>query len=176
MLRRQTIRPLRKPLIALTPKSLLRHKLATSSLEDLAEGTFQSVIGEIDSLEADKVDRLIMCSGKVYYDLLEKRRNEGLDNTAIVRIEQLYPFPEDDLSAEFAKYKNLKHIVWCQEEPMNQGAWYPSQHHMRRVGNAYNGSLDLKYAGRNASASPACGYPSMHAEEQEQLLQDAFVV
>lgn len=176
MLRRQTIRPLRKPLIALTPKSLLRHKLATSSLEDLAEGTFQLVIGEIDSLEADKVDRLIMCSGKVYYDLLEKRRNEGLDNTAIVRIEQLYPFPEDDLSAEFAKYKNLKHIVWCQEEPMNQGAWYPSQHHMRRVGNAYNGSLDLKYAGRNASASPACGYPSMHAEEQEQLLQDAFVV
>jgi len=176
MLRRQTIRPLRKPLIALTPKSLLRHKLAVSSLEDLAEGTFQPVIGEVDSLDADKVDRLIMCSGKVYYDLLEKRRNEGLDNTAIVRIEQLYPFPEDDLSVEFAKYKNLKHIVWCQEEPMNQGAWYPSQHHMRRVGNAYNGSLDLKYAGRVASASPACGYPSMHAEQQEQLLQDAFTV
>ena len=176
MLRRQTIRPLRKPLIALTPKSLLRHKLAVSSLEDLAEGTFQSVIGEIDNLEADKVERLIMCSGKVYYELLEKRRNEGIDNTAIVRIEQLYPFPEDDLSVELAKYKNLKHLVWCQEEPMNQGAWYPSQHHMRRVGNAYHKPLDLKYAGRIASASPACGYPSMHAEEQEQLLQDAFVV
>ncbi len=176
MLRRQAIRPLRKPLIALTPKSLLRHKLAISTLEDLAEGTFQNVIGEVDTLDADKVDRLIMCSGKVYYDLLEKRRNEGLDNTAIVRIEQLYPFPEEDLSGEFAKYKNLKYIVWCQEEPMNQGAWYPSQHHMRRVASAYSSALELQYAGRVASASPACGYPSMHAEQQEQLLQDAFEV
>ncbi len=176
MLRRQAIRPLRKPLIALTPKSLLRHKLAISTLEDLAEGSFQTVIGEVDTLVADKVDRLIMCSGKVYYDLLEKRRAEGTDNTAIVRIEQLYPFPEDDLGAEFAKYKNLKHVVWCQEEPMNQGAWYCSQHHMRRVASEYNQSLVLQYAGRAASASPACGYPSQHAEEQEQLLQDAFNV
>ncbi|NLJ13257.1 MAG: 2-oxoglutarate dehydrogenase E1 component [Gammaproteobacteria bacterium] len=176
MLRRQAIRPLRKPLVALTPKSLLRHKLAISTLEDLAEGTFQNVIGEVDALDADKVERVIMCSGKVYYDLLEKRRNDGLDNTAIVRIEQLYPFPEADLSEELAKYKNLEHIVWCQEEPMNQGAWYPSQHHMRRVATAYKPTLELQYAGRVASASPACGYPSMHAEQQEQLLQDAFVV
>ena len=176
MLRRQAIRPLRKPLIALTPKSLLRHKLATSTLEDLSAGTFHNVIGEIDSLDADKVDRLIMCSGKVYYDLLEKRRNEGLNNTAIVRIEQLYPFPEDDLGAEFAKYKNLKQIIWCQEEPMNQGAWYCSQHHMRRVAQAHQPSVELQYAGRIASASPACGYASMHAEQQEQLLQEAFTV
>ncbi len=176
MLRRQAIRPLRKPLIALTPKSLLRHKLATSTLEDLSAGTFHNVIGEIDSLDADKVDRLIMCSGKVYYDLLEKRRNEGLNNTAIVRIEQLYPFPEDDLGAEFAKYKNLKQIIWCQEEPMNQGAWYCSQHHMRRVAQAHQPSVELQYAGRIASASPACGYASMHAEQQEQLLQEAFNV
>ncbi len=176
MLRRQAIRPLRKPLIALTPKSLLRHKLATSTLEDLSAGTFHNVIGEIDTLDADKVDRLIMCSGKVYYDLLEKRRDEGLDNTAIVRIEQLYPFPEDDLGAEFAKYKNLKHIIWCQEEPMNQGAWYCSQHHMRRVAQAHQPSVELQYAGRIASASPACGYASMHAEQQEQLLQEAFTV
>ena len=176
MLRRQAIRPLRKPLIALTPKSLLRHKLATSTLEDLSAGTFHNVIGEIDSLDAEKVDRLIMCSGKVYYDLLEKRRNEGLNNTAIVRIEQLYPFPEDDLGAEFAKYKNLKQIIWCQEEPMNQGAWYCSQHHMRRVAQAHQPSVELQYAGRIASASPACGYASMHAEQQEQLLQEAFNV
>ena len=176
MLRRQAIRPLRKPLIALTPKSLLRHKLATSTLEDLSAGTFHNVIGEIDTLDADKVDRLIMCSGKVYYDLLEKRRNEGLNNTAIVRIEQLYPFPEDDLGAEFAKYKNLKQIIWCQEEPMNQGAWYCSQHHMRRVAQAHQPSVELQYAGRIASASPACGYASMHAEQQEQLLQEAFNV
>lgn len=176
MLRRQAIRPLRKPLIALTPKSLLRHKLAISSLEDLAEGTFQNVIGEIDTLEADKVDRLIMCSGKVYYDLLEKRRSGELNSTAIVRIEQLYPFPEDDLGEEFAKYKNLKHIVWCQEEPMNQGAWYCSQHHMRRVAQAHKPGVELQYAGRIASASPACGYASMHAEQQEVLLQEAFSV
>jgi 2-oxoglutarate dehydrogenase E1 component len=176
MLRRQAVRPLRKPLIALTPKSLLRHKLAISTLEDLAEGTFQNVIGEVDSLDADKVDRVVMCSGKVYYDLLEKRRNEGLDNIAVVRIEQLYPFPEDDLGEELAKYANLKHIVWCQEEPMNQGAWYCSQHHMRRVAQTSKPGVELQYAGRIASASPACGYASMHAEQQEQLLQEAFSV
>lgn len=176
MLRRQVIRPLRKPLIALTPKSLLRHKLATSTLEDLSSGSFQTVIGEIDKLDSAKVERMIMCSGKVYYELLEKRRAEGREDTAIVRIEQLYPFPEPDLAAEMAKYPNLKRLVWCQEEPMNQGAWYCSQHHMRNVAGEYNSSLGLAYAGRVASASPACGYPSQHAEEQEVLLQDAFTV
>ena len=176
MLRRQVIRPLRKPLIALTPKSLLRHKLAVSSLEDLANGSFQTVIGEIDNLEAAKVERLIMCSGKVYYELLEKRRAEERDDIAIVRIEQLYPFPETDLAVEMAKYPNLKHLVWCQEEPMNQGAWYCSQHHMRNVASGCNSQLNLNYAGRVGSASPACGYTSQHAEEQDKLLQDAFRV
>ncbi|HEY1029398.1 MAG TPA: 2-oxoglutarate dehydrogenase E1 component [Pseudomonas sp.] len=176
MLRRQVIRPLRKPLVVLTPKSLLRHKLAISTLEDLAEGSFQTVIGEIDALDPKKVERLILCSGKVYYDLLEKRRAEGRDDTAIVRIEQLYPFPEEDLAEALAPYKNLKHIVWCQEEPMNQGAWYCSQHHMRRVATAHKKALFLEYAGRDASAAPACGYASMHAEQQEKLLQDAFTV
>ncbi len=176
LLRRQVIRPLRKPLVVMSPKSLLRHKLATSTLEDLAEGSFQTVIPEIDSLDAKKVERLILCGGKVYYDLLEKRRNEGREDIAIVRIEQLYPFPEDDLAEVLAPYKNLKHIVWCQEEPMNQGAWYCSQHHMRRVASAHKKSLFLQYAGREASAAPACGYASMHAEQQEKLLQDAFTV
>jgi 2-oxoglutarate dehydrogenase E1 component len=175
MLRRQVIRPLRKPLVALTPKSLLRHKLATSTLEELAEGSFQTVIAEIDALDPKKVDRVIMCSGKVYYDLLEKRRKDELDNVAIVRIEQLYPFPEDDLAEVLAVYKSLKKVVWCQEEPMNQGAWYCSQHHMRRVIAQHKvKNLSLDYAGREASASPACGYPSMHAEQQEKLLQDAL--
>ncbi|OHC29104.1 MAG: 2-oxoglutarate dehydrogenase E1 component, partial [Pseudomonadales bacterium RIFCSPHIGHO2_02_FULL_60_43] len=137
LLRRQVIRPLRKPLVVLTPKSLLRHKLAISTLEDLAEGSFQTVIPEIDAIDPKKVERLILCSGKVYYDLLEKRRNEGREDIAIVRIEQLYPFPEDDLAEAIAPYKNLKNIVWCQEEPMNQGAWYCSQHHMRRVATAH---------------------------------------
>lgn len=176
MLRRQVIRPLRKPLVVLTPKSLLRHKLAISTLEDLAEGSFQTVIGEIDSLDPKKVERLVLCSGKVYYDLLEKRRAEGREDTAIVRIEQLYPFPEEDLAEALAPYKNLKHVVWCQEEPMNQGAWYCSQHHMRRVTSAHKKTLFLEYAGRDASAAPACGYASMHAEQQEKLLQDAFTV
>jgi len=176
MLRRQVIRPLRKPLVVLTPKSLLRHKLAISTLEELAEGSFQTVIGEIDSLDPKKVERMILCSGKVYYDLLEKRRAEGREDIAIVRIEQLYPFPEEDLAEALAPYKNLKHIVWCQEEPMNQGAWYCSQHHMRRVATAHKKSLFLEYAGRDASAAPACGYASMHAEQQEKLLQDAFTV
>ncbi|CAG8870957.1 2-oxoglutarate dehydrogenase E1 component [Pseudomonas fluorescens] len=176
LLRRQVIRPLRKPLIVLTPKSLLRHKLAVSTLEDLAEGSFQTVIPEIDTLDPAKVERLVLCSGKVYYDLLEKRRAEGREDIAIVRIEQLYPFPEDDLVEILAPYTNLKHAVWCQEEPMNQGAWYSSQHHMRRILGRHNKALFLEYAGRDASAAPACGYASMHAEQQEKLLKDAFTV
>ncbi|WP_442108835.1 2-oxoglutarate dehydrogenase E1 component [Pseudomonas sp. NUPR-001] len=176
LLRRQVIRPLRKPLIVLTPKSLLRHKLAISTLEELAEGSFQTVIPEIDTLDPKKVTRLVLCSGKVYYDLLEKRRAEGREDIAIVRIEQLYPFPEDDLVEILAPYTNLKDVVWCQEEPMNQGAWYSSQHHMRRILTRHNKELVLEYAGRDASAAPACGYASMHAEQQEKLLQDAFTV
>lgn len=176
LLRRQVIRPLRKPLIVLTPKSLLRHKLAISTLEDLAEGSFQTVIPEIDTLDPAKVERLVLCGGKVYYDLLEKRRAEGREDIAIVRIEQLYPFPEDDLVEILAPYTNLKHAVWCQEEPMNQGAWYSSQHHMRRILGRHNKALVLEYAGRDASAAPACGYASKHAEQQEKLLQDAFTV
>ncbi|MBU2323372.1 MAG: 2-oxoglutarate dehydrogenase E1 component, partial [Gammaproteobacteria bacterium] len=176
LLRRQVIRPLRKPLVVLTPKSLLRHKLAISTLEDLSEGSFQTVIPEIDAIDPKKVERIVLCSGKVYYDLLEKRRAESRDDIAIVRIEQLYPFPEDDLAEVLAPYKNVKHIVWCQEEPMNQGAWYCSQHHMRRVATAHKKSLVLEYAGRDASAAPACGYASMHAEQQEKLLQTAFTI
>lgn len=176
LLRRQVIRPLRKPLIVLTPKSLLRHKLAISTLEELAEGSFQTVIPEIDSLDPAKVTRLVLCSGKVYYDLLEKRRAEGREDIAIVRIEQLYPFPEDDLVEILAPYTGLKDVVWCQEEPMNQGAWYSSQHHMRRILSRHNKDLVLEYAGRDASAAPACGYASMHAEQQEKLLQAAFTV
>lgn len=176
LLRRQVIRPLRKPLVVLTPKSLLRHKMAISTLEDLAEGSFQTVIPEIDVQDPKKVERIVLCSGKVYYDLLEKRRAEGRDDIAIVRIEQLYPFPEDDLMETLAPYTNLEHVVWCQEEPMNQGAWYSSQHHMRRSLTNHKKGLFLEYAGREASAAPACGYASMHAEQQEKLLQDAFTV
>ena len=131
MLRRQVKRPLRKPLIAITPKSLLRHKEATSNLDDLTSGTFQTVLPEKEALDAKKVTRVVLCSGKVYYDFWKRRRPTSVMNVALVRIEQLYPFPSEDLDETLAQYPKLKHVVWCQEEPMNQGAWYCSQHHMR---------------------------------------------
>ncbi|WP_354016262.1 2-oxoglutarate dehydrogenase E1 component [Endozoicomonas lisbonensis] len=176
MLRRQVLRPLRKPLIAFTPKSLLRHKQAISTLEDLAEGGFQTVIPEVEEHKHADVRRLILCSGKVYYDLIDKRRNDEINDTIVVRIEQLYPFPQDDLDELIIQYPNLEHVVWCQEEPMNQGAWYCSQHHMRRSVARLNDSLALQYAGRDASAAPACGYMSKHVEEQQKLVDDAFTV
>ena len=174
MLRRQVIRPLRKPLIAFTPKSLLRHKLAISTLEDLADGTFLPVIAEIDPIDAARVSRVVLCSGKVYYDLLERRRDDHVEDVAIVRLEQLYPFPEHELAQAIAPYNNLKDVVWCQEEPMNQGAWYASQHHMRRVILAHGEELYLSYAGREASAAPAAGYMQLHVQQQGRLVEDAL--
>ncbi len=174
MLRRQMLRPLRKPLVVMTPKSLLRHKEAVSSLEELATGAFQTVIGETDALKPKQVKRLILCSGKVYYDLRARRRDKGVDDTAIVRLEQLYPFPEDRLAEVIAPYTNLQTVVWCQEEPQNMGAWYSSQHHMRNVIGKHNPALQLVYAGREASASPAAGYGALHNKELEQFLKDAF--
>jgi len=176
MLRRQIIRPLRKPLIALTPKSLLRHPLAVSTMQDLADGAFQTVINEVDNLDKSKVSKLILCSGKVYYDLLNKRREKQLDNTAIIRLEQLYPFPEDDLQDVLKEYPNVTTVVWVQEEPMNQGAWYCSQHHMRRAISLHKDGIKFEYAGREGSSAPACGYAGMHAQEQQQLIDDAFTI
>lgn len=171
MLRRQMVRPYRKPLIVMTPKSLLRNPLAVSTLEELANGEFQVVIPEIDAIDAKSVDRVIMCSGKVYYDLLEKRRELKLSNAAIIRIEQLYPFPEDRLKEVLEPYKHVENFIWCQEEPENQGAWYSSQHHMVVC---LEKTQRLRYAGRRASASPAVGYASVHAKEQQELVMDAL--
>ena len=174
LLRRQAIRPTRKPLVVMSPKSLLRHKEAISTLEDLAEGSFQNVLPDSESPEPKDVTRLIFCSGKVYYDLIDRRRTEETKNVAIVRIEQLYPFPEEQLQEVIAQYKNVKEVIWCQEEPMNQGAWYSSQHHMRRVVQRLNPNIYLDYAGREASAAPAAGYMALHLEQQEQLIKDAL--
>lgn len=175
MLVRQAVRKLRKPLVVMSPKSLLRNKDAVSSLEDIANGEFQTVLSEVNSaIEADKVERVVLCSGKVYYDLAERRAKDNLDNVAIVRIEQLYPFPEEKLYEALAPYKNVKDVVWCQEEPMNQGAWYPSQHHMRHVIAKLNPALHLRYAGRTPAASPAAGYMKLHIEQLEQFLADAL--
>jgi 2-oxoglutarate dehydrogenase E1 component len=174
MLRRQAIRLVRKPLIAMTPKSLLRHKLAVSELEDLCEGHFQNVIGEVEDIAEDGVDRVVVCSGKVYYDLLEARREAQSSNIALIRLEQVYPFPEQEFAQQIARYRKLKEVIWCQEEPMNQGAWYAMQHRMRQVILLQDDSLYLAYAGRDAFAAPAVGYASIHNEQQMQLVQDAL--
>ncbi len=172
MIRRQALRPYRKPLVVMTPKSLLRHKLSTSSLDDLAEGGFHNVIGEIDPIPVRDTRRLVLCSGKVYYDLLQERRKRELDDVAIVRIEQLYPFPEEELTNLLRRrYKGTREIVWCQEEPKNQGAWYQIQHEMRRC---MTREQQLSYAGRSSSPSPAVGYAKVHHEQQRRLVDEAL--
>ena len=171
-LRRQAVRPIRKPLIVMSPKSLLRHKLATSNLEDLSTGCkFETVISEIDEQNFDNVTRLVLCGGKVYYDLLEQRRELGLGHVAIVRIEQLYPLPEERLIAEFEKYSNLKEIVWTQEEPLNQGAWYYLAPHMFRIVVPHPTKAKvMEPVARPASAAPATGSPKLHASQQQALV------
>lgn len=173
MLRRQSVRPMRRPLIVMSPKSLLRHPLAVSSLEELACGVFQNVISEIDDIDPSKVERVVMCSGKVYYDLLEQRRKSELNNIAIVRIEQLYPFPQQELQEKLAAFSHVKDWVWCQEEPQNQGAWYCSQHHFWQ---SIPQGATLTYAGREASASPAVGYAAVHIQQQKALVEDALTI
>lgn len=173
MLRRQVVRPMRRPLIVMSPKSLLRHPLCISTLEDLADGSFLPAIGEVDDLNPANVKRVVFCSGKVYYDLLEQRRNNEQGDVAIVRIEQLYPFPKEEVEAAIAQYTNVVDYVWCQEEPQNQGAWYSSQHNFR---SAIPVGADLKYAGRPASASPAVGYMSVHLKQQKALVEDALTL
>jgi len=174
MLRRQAVRPLRKPLIVMSPKSLLRHKEATSSLEELADGRFETVLDETDNLDPTSVKRVILCSGKVFYDLRAARREREIDNIVIIRIEQLYPFPEDDLARVISPYINIEDAIWCQEEPMNQGAWYASQHNMRRVIQRHKVDVYLRYAGREASASVAAGYTALHLRQQESFINEAL--
>jgi 2-oxoglutarate dehydrogenase E1 component len=173
MLRRQMLRNFRKPLIVMSPKSLLRHKLAVNALEDLTQGSFQTILGEIDDIHPKKVERLVFCGGKVYYDLLEARRERGLDNVAILRIEQLYPFPKERYLEELERYAKAREIIWCQDEPRNQGAWYEIQHHLRGL---LGSKQTVHYVGRPASASPAVGYYSMHIEQQQSLINEALTL
>lgn len=173
MLRRQAIRPMRRPLVVMSPKWILRHKLATSSLEELAEGQFLNVIND-DLTDKSKVKRVVLCSGKVYYHLLEARMERGQEDVALVRLEQLYPFPDAELQDALKGYDNLERVIWCQEEPKNQGAWYSSQHHFRRNIDPINSALPLSFAGREASAAPAAGYMSVHIEEQNRFINEAL--
>lgn len=171
MLRRQAVRPMRRPLIVMSPKSLLRHPQAVSSLDELASGIFHNVIDEIDDIKPAKVKRVVMCSGKVYYDLLDYRRKNEIEDIAIVRIEQLYPFPHDEVEKMVERYKHVKDWIWCQEEPQNQGAWYCSQHHFW---DSIPEGAKVTYAGRAASSAPAVGYLSVHNQQQKKLVEEAL--
>jgi 2-oxoglutarate dehydrogenase E1 component len=170
MLRRQMLRGFRKPLVVMTPKSLLRHELSVSALEELTHGSFANIISEVEDLQAAQVRRVVFCSGKVYYDLLKARRKENIRDVALVRIEQLYPFPADEYESVLRKYANAREIVWCQEEPQNQGAWYQIRHRMQEVG----GRRDVLYAGRPPAAAPATGMTKTHEIEQSTLVQAAL--
>ncbi|CBA16165.1 2-oxoglutarate dehydrogenase E1 component [Xanthomonas albilineans] len=171
MIRRQMRMSTRKPLVVMTPKSLLRHKLAVSSLKELADGEFQHLIPD-SKAEPKKVKRVIACSGKVYYDLLEDQLKRGQEDVAILRVEQLYPFPRALLAAELKRYGNATDLVWCQEEPQNQGAWYQIKHHLQAC---LADGQSLHYAGRPRSPSPAAGHLAEHLEEQLKLVADALL-
>lgn len=171
MLRRQALRKMRRPLVAISPKSLLRHPLAVSRLEELTDGAFQNVIGEIDEINPKAVKRVILCSGKVYYDLLEERRKNNQTDIAIIRIEQLYPFPYTDMAKVLEPYAHVTDFVWCQEEPLNQGAWYCSKHNFEA---SIPKGASLTLVSRPASASPAVGYVSLHNQQQREIIEKAL--
>ncbi|MFC6841965.1 2-oxoglutarate dehydrogenase E1 component [Xanthomonas theicola] len=171
MIRRQMRMTTRKPLVVMTPKSLLRHKLAVSSLEELADGGFQHLIPDAKA-DPKQIKRVVACSGKVYYDLLEDQTKRGQDDVAILRVEQLYPFPRELLAAELKRYGNATDLVWCQEEPQNQGAWYQIKHHLQAC---LADAQSLHYAGRPRSPSPAAGHFAEHVEEQLKLVADALL-
>jgi len=170
MLRRQMLRPFRKPLIVMTPKSLLRHELSVSSIADLARGVFSCVIDELDELSVREVRRVVFCSGKVYFDLLKARRKEGIRDVALLRIEQLYPFPADEYEAALRKFAAAREVVWCQEEPQNQGAWYQIRHRLERLSQG----RPVLYAGRAPAAAPATGILKLHEAEQQSLIDAAL--
>ncbi len=171
MLRRQMLRKYRKPLIVMTPKSLLRHKLAVNSLDDICDSHFYSVIDEVDELDEKHIKRVIMCSGKVYYDLLTHRREASLQHVAIIRIEELYPFPDEALNRVLQKYANAEELVWCQEEPKNQGAW---DYFEPRFAAKLDHPCMVEYIGREPSAAPAVGSAKVHAQQQKKLVKEAL--
>jgi 2-oxoglutarate dehydrogenase E1 component len=174
LLRRQMIRPYRKPLIIFTPKSILRHKESVSPLEEFAQDKFHPVNGEWDEdIDPKSVKRVVFCSGKVFFDLRAARREAGIKDVALVRISQLYPFPHDEYKEQIDLYSAAKEVVWCQEEPRNQGGWYWIQHYLRRP---MRKGQKLYYAGRVSSATPAVGYKKLHALQQKELVAAAITL
>ena len=171
MLRRQMLRSFRKPLVVMTPKSLLRHELSVSSLADLQSGAFQNIIDEIDPVDPASVRRIVLSSGKVYFDLLKARRAAGQTDVALARLEQLYPFPIEEYEALLARYPKAREVVWCQEEPQNQGAWYQIRHQLERP---IAGKRELLYSGRAPAAAPATGIAKVHEAEQAAIVRAAL--
>jgi 2-oxoglutarate dehydrogenase E1 component len=155
----------------MSPKSLLRHKLATSNTDDLANGAYKPFIPDTEVKNTDDINRLVLCSGKVYYDLYKYRKQNELDNVAIARLEQFYPFPDADIAEIFDDYSHVDDVVWCQEEPQNMGAWTFAN---PRISQQLNDGQSLRYAGRQASASPAAGQKKIHQREQELLIKEAM--
>ena len=173
LIRRQVLRPYRKPLVVMSPKSLLRHKLSVSTLDEIEHGGFRTVIDEIDAVDRKKVTRLLFCSGKVYFDLLEARRERGLGNVAILRLEQLYPFPREEIVQLAGTYPNVREVVWVQEEPRNQGAW-SMMLSKRLLGGCFPVDVPLRCVARPYSASPAVGYLSLHQRQQQEVVDEAL--
>ncbi|MDJ0711402.1 MAG: 2-oxoglutarate dehydrogenase E1 component [Woeseiaceae bacterium] len=171
MIRRQQVRNFRKPLIVMTPKSLLRHKMSVSPLTELSSGRFELIIPEIEAIQPKKTRRLVFCSGKVYFDLLEAREVHNIDDIAIIRIEQLYPFPISQYAELIEQYDHVEEIVWCQEEPLNQGAWYQIKH---RLQEPLRDHQQLYYAGRAGAAAPASGIFKVHLQQQQALVEAAL--
>jgi 2-oxoglutarate dehydrogenase E1 component len=171
VLRRQLLRPYRKPLVILSPKSLLRHKESVSPLGDITGGAFRPVLGEVEALDPAAVKRVVACSGKLYFDLVRARRERNISEIALVRIEQLYPFPHDDFAHELKRYPNARELLWAQEEPKNQGAWYWIQHYLT---DAMSPGQRLIFASRPSSAAPAGGYADVHAAQQQTVIEDAL--
>jgi len=170
MLRRQMLRPFRAPLIVMTPKSLLRHKASVSTLDDLVDGQFQLVIDDPQQPEPNQIKRVVFCAGKVYFDLAAEHSEQNIDDIALVRVEQLYPFPREEVQAIVERYSKAEEFVWCQEEPLNQGAWFQIRHHLQ----ACTGGKTLKYVGRAGASSPAVGYYQVHLEQQKRLVGEAL--
>ena len=171
MLRRQMLRSFRKPLIVMTPKSLLRHELSVSSLADLHTGGFRHLIDEVDAVDPAAVRRVVLSSGKVYFDLLKARRAAAQTDVALVRLEQLYPFPDEEYAALLKRYPQAREVVWCQEEPQNQGAWYQIRHQLERP---LAGKRELLYSGRAPAAAPATGIAKVHDAEQAAIVRAAL--
>lgn len=171
MLRRQMIRKFRKPLIVLTPKSLLRHKMSVSPISSLSSGEFEPIIAETEDIAVEKIRRVVFCSGKVYFDLLEARKVHNIKDVALIRLEQIYPFPVEEYAEQLKQYAHVKDMIWCQEEPQNQGAWYQIRH---RLQESMTDEQQLYYAGRASAAAPASGIFKIHLQQQQALVEAAL--